>query len=123
VIFFQVDKQANLDQSFGLDLVAVDDEKLLEKLLAMSAQEWFDKREQFKLDFPANLRTWEWEIAPGQRLPYFKLPKPVRKAQGLLMFAQYVSEGEHRARLDPYALVLVRLNKQKLEIKPVLSNF
>ena len=119
VVFFKVDKQANQDQSFGLDLVAVDNKKLLEKLLAMPASEWFSKREQLKLDFPANLRTWEWEIAPGQRLPYFKLPKPVRKARGLLLFAQYASEGAHRARLDPYELVLVRLNKQKFKINPV----
>lgn len=123
VVFFQVDKQANRNQSFGLDLVAVDNEKLLEKLLAMPAQVWFAEREQLKLDFPANLRTWEWEIAPGQRLPYFELPKPARKARSLLLFAHYVSEGVHRARLDPYEIVLVRLNKQKFEIKPILLNF
>lgn len=120
LVFFQIAEQANRDQSFGFDIVAVHSEELLEKLLAMPAGEWFEKREQLKLDFPAELSTWEWEIVPGQRIPMFKLPRHVRKGQGLLAFARYTTEGEHRARLDPYEAVVVGLQERKLEVKPML---
>lgn len=120
VVLFKITAHANRDQSFGLDLVAVDNEKLLEKLLAMPAKDWFAKREQLKLDFPADLHTWEWEATPGQQLPLFKLPSRARNAVGLLLFAQYVTEGAHRARLDPYEIVLVQLEKQKMVIRKAL---
>lgn len=111
--------KANLDHPVPLDLVIIYDPGVFEALLKLPAKEWFDKREQYKKDFPAQLQTWEWELVPGQVVPFFKLPGNARKAVGALVFANYLSPGNHRARIDPYEGAIVRLTESEMLVLPL----
>ena len=119
VVYFKNAENANLNQSIPLDLVIIFDKKLVEKFLEMPASEWFAKREQLKRDYPSKLFTWEWELVPGRKIPMFPL-RNTDNAQAILVFANYATEGDHRARLDPYEIVLIELQERKFEIKPVV---
>ena len=117
---FKVAEEANLNQSIAFDLVIVLEEPLVEKLLALSAENWFQQREQWKRDQPAGLRTWEWELTPGQQVAPFRVGGAA-EAAAVLVFARYSTEGAHRARLDPYEVVTIELGEKGFELRPVFK--
>jgi type VI secretion system protein len=90
----------NQGNPVAVDLVVVYDEALLQKLLGLSAKDWFAQREQFKQDFPdlVDIRAWEW--VPGQRVPMQRVPLWARRSKGGILFANYSLPGTHRARVD-----------------------
>ncbi len=118
-LYFLNAENTNQNQSVAFDLVIIYEPELVEKLLEMSARQWFSEREQLKRDHPSEFFTWEWEIAPGQVIPLFPL-RGTKGAQALLVFANYASEGVHRARLDPFEVLLIDLQERQFEIRPVL---
>src|SRR5215218_4364236 len=63
-----VASDANDGNPVAFDLVLVTDETLLEELGEISASEWFEKRNQYRLDYPeeTGLSAGSWEFVPGQ---------------------------------------------------------
>jgi len=114
---FEVDKKANLDHPIAMDLLIIYDDELLKQVVTLSAQEWFAKRSQFKRDYPATLSTWEWEVVPGQTLPFFQLPANSEQAKGVILFAHYKTAGTHRLRLDPLPWAVIKLQEQEVTVK------
>ena len=115
----QVADTANQQSPVALDLVLVYDKQLFKELLQLSAADWFNKREQFRRDYPAGqgFDAWGWEWVPGQNVPLQKLPlKP--KAKGGVIFVNYFSPGEHRARIQPNKSINVELGETDFAVQP-----
>lgn len=95
-------KNANLDNPVAVDLVLIYNEELAKQLLNIPAQEWFNKRDQFKQDFPRDtgFDSWEWEWVPNQHVSPLSLPMK-NKAKAVIIFANYITKGDHRARVIP----------------------
>src|SRR5215210_4630396 len=96
-----VSPQANNNNPVALDLVLVKDKKLLKELMKLPASEWFQKRNQYRLDYPkeTGLSAGSWEWVPGQVVKID--PMTLRnKFSGGLIFANYFTEGSHRALID-----------------------
>jgi type VI secretion system protein len=97
----------NDDSPVAVDLVIVYDDKLVDELLKMSSTEWFAKKEQFKKDHPGiDVQGWEW--VPGQIVPPLNLDYHAG-ARNVVLFADYHTEGEHRAvvgKPKPFSLLL-----------------
>lgn len=119
IVAIDVNSRVNLNHPVAMDLLIIYDEGLFENLLALSAEEWFKKRGQYKLDYPRLLQTWEWELVPGQVVPFFKLPDGVSRGMGALVFANYVTPGTHRARIDPYEGAVIRLGETEMSVLPL----
>ncbi|WP_207681679.1 hypothetical protein [Desulfonema magnum] len=113
-----ISEKANRNSPIALDLVFIYDEKLLEKLLEMPAKEWFEKREQIKRDNPEgiSLDCWSWEWVPGQNIPVQELPLKAA-AEGSLIFADYLTPGAHRNRVDPFKDITVRLLEEDFYVE------
>lgn len=120
VITFEVGPTANQNSPLALDLVVIYDDKLTEVVLKLPAKDWFEKREQLKLDNPATLHTWQWELVPGQTIPFFTLPADSKRAKAVVVFANYQTPGPHRVRLDPFEGVIVRLLENELVVLPLV---
>lgn len=91
---------ANEDSPIAVDLVFVYDKKLLDTLLKTPATEWFTKRDQFLKDYGNALAVEQWEWVPGQQIdPLNVAYRP--GARRVVLFADYVTEGDHRATADP----------------------
>lgn len=91
---------ANEDSPVAVDLVFVYDKKLLDTLLKTPAVDWFAKREQFIKDYGNALAVEKWEWVPGQQIePISVSYRP--GARRVVLFADYLSEGDHRATADP----------------------
>lgn len=91
---------ANEDSPVAVDLLFVYDKKLLDALLNIPASEWFARREQFVKDYGNALVVEKWEWVPGQQIERINVAyRP--GAQRVVLFADYVTEGDHRATADP----------------------
>src|SRR5512145_1296236 len=83
-----ITQKANRNSPVPVTLVSIQDAKLFEKVLSMSAKQWYDQREQMRRDFPSGtaFTEWDWEFVPGQAPP----PMVVEvdgKALGAVIFA------------------------------------
>ena len=113
----QTTPDLNQNRPIAVDLVMVYDAHLMQALQKLSAKQWMRSKQQFKRDYPLLLKLWEWEPVPGEVLPDFELPSSATKqAAGILVFADYDTPGLHRARLDPFDQVLIKLGKNDMQL-------
>lgn len=93
------DPQANDNSPIAVDLVLVHQQDLVDQILALTAKDWFAKRQQFEADHPRGLTVMSWEIVPGQTLT-----APITgesAAWAGIVFTKYRTPGPHRLRVDP----------------------
>ena len=112
-----VSPKANNNNPVALDLVLVKDKKLFLELKKISAAEWFEKRNQYKLDYPKELGlsagSWEW--VPDQAVKIDPMPFKDKFAGGLV-FANYFTPGAHRAVIDPTKAVVITLGPDDISV-------
>ena len=70
--------------------------------MTLRAARWFDSRDELQKTFPGAMTVRSWEMVPRQvlRLSEDDLGSP--RIAGVLIFANYLTPGEHRIRL-PYS--------------------
>lgn len=90
---------ANDNTPVAVDLLLVRDQALVDKLLALTAAQWFQQRAQFEADYPKDLSVYGWEIVPGQTLED-KIPSTPPAWAGIV-FTSYHTAGAHRLRVFP----------------------
>lgn len=114
----QISAAANHNNPVAIDLVLVSDKKLLKELKKLSAKEWFEKRNQYQLDYPKEIElgTHRWEWVPGQAV---KLEPMVVKIEisGGIIFANYFTPGAHRAVIDPRKNILIKLSEEEFTVE------
>lgn len=109
---------ANRNHPVAVDLVVVHSPELLERLLGMSARDWFAQRDQIQRDFlpGEDLDVWSWEWVPGQQVPEQEIPLSAG-AEGGLVFADYRTPGAHRARFNPFSDVSIHFTETDFQIR------
>ncbi len=104
------DANANLNTAVALEIVLVQNEDLLKKASELTALKWFEQREDIRRTYPGGFESFQWELVPGQdiRLPGEKIKD--KRAFAVLVYANYLTPGEHRARIDNFRNgVIIRL--------------
>jgi type VI secretion system protein len=110
-----IDAAANDNSPVAVDLLVVYDDKLVDGLLAMPAADWFRKKQQYVADHPAVVvQGWEW--VPGQSVEPFKVAYR-SGARNVVLFADYDTEGEHRAVVGPPKPFRIILGERDLSIE------
>lgn len=107
---------ANEDSPLAVELIVVYENKLIDKLLEKTARDWFSGREQFLRDYKDDVRTWKWEWIPGQEVQPLDLPYGMG-AKRVVLFADYVTPGAHRATIDPQQPFRLILGKSELVLE------
>jgi len=110
-----VSPAANRNNPVAVDLVLVTDKKLLKELMKMSAKDWFAQKHQVQLDYPKekDLGAGSWEWVPGQSVKIDRLLVRYEIVGGVV-FANYLTEGVHRAAIDPRKPFLLTLGEEDL---------
>jgi len=126
-----VSPAANKNNPVAVDLVLVSDKNLLKELMKMSAKDWFERRHQVQLDYPKetalNAGSWEW--VPGQAVQIDRLTVKLEIVGGVV-FANYFTEGAHRALINPRKDITITLGEDDLCVRsaketkpcPVVTN-
>jgi type VI secretion system protein len=109
VIEFQVAQGANQDSPIAVDIVYVYDPQLVSQLTQMTARDWFDKKSQVRQAFPNGFDVTSIEVVPGQK---------GSQAVAAFVFADYASQGTHRARVDGLEHFLIDLGTKDFVIVP-----
>lgn len=108
---------ANLNTPVALDVVLLRDEATLGMVSTLPASKWFSSRADLAKTFPEGLSYRSMEIVPGQTL---KLPADAFGASrvvGVLLFADYLTTGEHRVRVDQMqGEILVQLGARSFSV-------
>jgi type VI secretion system protein len=93
---------ANNDSAVAVDVVVVYDAKLADELLKVRAADWFDPKQktQFLKDHARQIKVQGWEWVPAQRVGDLSVPYEAG-ARKVIVFADYLTEGDHRAAVDP----------------------
>ena len=114
----------NDDRPIPVDVVFVWDKGTVAKFDALTAKDWFDKKAAFRRDDPNEraftVRDWEW--VPGQEVADIDLNIHAASRKWLravYVFANYRTEGSHRARLASGAVMLALL-RSDLHVEPVV---
>ena len=96
------DPAANLNTALEFELVLVKDPDVLKKLSELPAAKWFELRDDLRKTYPGGFESMKWELVPGQdlRLPSDRFAD--KRALAVLVYANYLTPGEHRARIDNY---------------------
>lgn len=114
----QVTVAANVNQEspVAVDLLVVYNKKLLDKMFEIPASDWFaGGRDQFQRDYPKAFQLHSWEWIPGQRVEL----EPIRIKSGAkagIIFADYFSDGAHRARFDPRKPLRIELKEDGFKV-------
>lgn len=110
-VTFVTAPNANDNSPVAVDLVIAYDPMLLAEMIKLPARQWFERREQFRRDYPETIQIESWELTPGQTLA----GRPIdvrRQSTGAVVFANYRAPGEHRVRVGKEkALVITLLAK------------
>lgn len=96
------DPGANLNTALEFEIVLVKDPDVLKKLSELPAAKWFEQREDLRKTYPGGFESMKWELVPGQdlRLPSDEFKE--KRALAVLIYANYLTPGEHRARIDHF---------------------
>jgi len=110
-IAFRVAEGANENSAIPVDLVLISDDTVVPPIIALTAAEWFQRREQFQRDFPSKLRVMNFELVPGSTVaarPVSRSPRPV----AAIVFANYQVAGAHRLRVNTERDLVVVLGER-----------
>lgn len=124
---------ANANNPIAVDLVQVADKDLAKEIGKLTAADWFQKKEQYLLDYP---KPGELEVVdsrewiPGQSVSPITIPAPgslpiaipvkipvvAPKAPTMFVFANYFTPGPHRANLLPNKITTIQLGVDDLKV-------
>jgi type VI secretion system protein len=96
------DPGVNLNTALEFELVFAQDPDVLKKMSELTAAKWFELREDIRKTYPGGFESMKWELVPGQDL---RLPNELfkdKRALAVMVFANYLTPGEHRARIDNF---------------------
>ena len=110
---------ANRESPVPVDLVLLRSEPLIALVAGLTARQWFDQRSQLLRDHPKDLDYRSWELVPGQVVTIDEFPFESRKGVALFVFADYLSEGAHRVRVDPLKKFRLRLEAAGFVVEPL----
>jgi type VI secretion system protein len=89
----------NQNSPLALDLVFVRDQATLDKLLTLPAAKWFASKDELQKTYPNTMTVRSWELVPQQVLQLNEEALGSPRVAGMVIYADYLSPGDHRARL------------------------
>jgi hypothetical protein len=116
-LHIHVDSVANNEYPLAMTMLYVYDDELFNKLLGLSAKQWYDTETQIKDQESSKLEAYDWEWIPGQDTT---VSLPLRSSTaGAIIFANYFNDGQHRVRVEPNRDIKVEMGFDDLKVEPV----
>lgn len=106
---------ANLQSPIAVELVVVYQTPLVDELRKLSAREWFERADDLRRDYPKGFDSWGYEWVPSQCVALSALQYSVG-AKAVVVFADYVTPGSHRAVLPAHQPFRLDLEREGFEL-------
>jgi type VI secretion system protein len=108
---------ANDNSAIAVDLVFITDAVAAQQISTLTAQDYFTRRAQLERDFPGGIEVHSWELAPGQIARDVAVHPKCHRVKTLL-FARYVTPGDHRQALGSAHAIVVSLDGDDFTVSP-----
>ena len=121
-IMISVNQNMNQGGAVKLHVLIVYEKELIAELEKMSSREYFRQVDQLIKDHPDKMKIFSWELVAKQRIgPWTPLEYPIGHMIPLagFVFADYSTNGEHRAQLPIGKKVKITLEENDFEITTV----
>jgi type VI secretion system protein len=106
-----LDADANTHTATAVDLLIVYKMDILKTLMKLPAREYYASADQIRRDYPDMMDVWHWELTPGQSIVNYPITLRGDEAAGAVIFADYLTPGDHRIRLGSFEHLHVRLRR------------
>jgi len=116
-LYVTVDPALNNNSPVAVDVVVVNNKGILKELSSFTAQAWFEKRKTLLRMHPSEIQVSSWEWVPGQEVAPLKVPR-TGIADGVLLFANYTSAGDHSSVLPRNGTINIALGAKDFKILP-----
>ena len=117
-ITIQADQDANINSPIPFDLLIAYNPSAFDEIAKLTARDYFKKRDQILNDNPDMVQIWHWELVPGQRINNLELKRGGSRPAGALLFANYITAGDHRMRVGTQPHMTIRLLNQGMQVIP-----
>ncbi len=94
------DDDANLNSAVAVDVVMLHDEDTLGLVQNLPAAKWFATKDDLLKTFPKGLSYQTAELVPEQTLQIKQEMFLQKRQVATIVFANYLTPGEHRVRVD-----------------------
>ena len=101
-----------------VDFVFIFDQPTMDEFKKIPSIQWFSKRNQYKMDFELTdkIQVLTYELVPGQKITIEKF-RPKHRNEGVIIYASYLSSGDHRVVLKDYSKLNLFINKEDFLVK------
>lgn len=108
---------SNRNTAIEIEILLVQDIELLKKISELPARKWFEAREDIRKNYPGGFQSFGWELSPRQEVRLRKTELSGKRAYAVVIFANYLASGEHRARIDNFKDgIIVRLRENEFVV-------
>ncbi len=118
-----VGERANKNFPIAVDIAMIFEEGLVAKIEKMTAGDWFKSKKYILNTFPTGLAIKSWELAPGDSLQVPSNFFGEERIFGVIAFADYFTDGDHRARIDKLeGIILLEFDEESFSAYAVNRN-
>lgn len=108
-ITIKADEDANNNSATKVDVVVAYDEHVFVDLMSMNSFNYYKRLTQLKSDYPNVVEIFTFEIIPGSSLVSQPIHLTGDNPVGAIIFSNYYSNGDHRARVGRGTHIYVHL--------------
>lgn len=118
---FNVANDVNGNAPVTVDILVFYDAESMGKVAKLTADKYYQQKDQLKKDYGDQIDFFSFEIVPGQRMA--DQPIELSKASGLaaVAFARYGTPGPHRVAIGPDRIIQLDLEKNDFKITTIQS--
>ncbi len=111
-VSISLDNDANRNSATAVELLIIYKMELLKALMKINAADYFSSSDQIKRDYPDMLEVYRWELTPGQSINNYKIKMNGDDPLGVVIFADYLTPGNHRERVGNSIDIHLRLKSE-----------
>jgi type VI secretion system protein len=119
-VTLSAEEDVNLNSPVAVDVVMLHDEETLGLVQNLPASKWFATRDDLLKTFPKGFTFQSVEVVPGQTLQMKQDIFQQKRQTATIVFANYLTPGEHRVRVDQLkGQILIQLGAKTLTVVTV----
>lgn len=111
-VSISLDNDANRNSATAIELLIIYKMELLKALMKINAADYFASSDQIKRDYPDMVEVYRWELTPGQSINDYKIKASGDEPLGIVIFADYLTPGNHRERVGNATAIHLRLRHE-----------
>ncbi|WP_032112300.1 hypothetical protein [Candidatus Paracaedibacter symbiosus] len=118
---FNPTPDVNGNAPITVDILVFYDAEAMGKVAALTADKYFQQKDQLKKDYSDQIDFFSFDVVPGQRMKDQDIE--LSKASGLaaVAFARYSTPGPHRVAIGPDRIIQLDLEKNDFKITTIKS--